>query len=549
MKRFGTIFPFVEAGPKPRAIGRLVANHDFVRALLKYGQFGEFVFSNPSVTNLKAFGEAVRTWGLSEERLQRLRFVSYVGLPSILSSQRFHVFHLGGWGWAMAGLHYVRARYACNPWPITAVTHSLNGRELVDHAVRLSHAGMSPYDAIFCTSRDGREAMRSLLAGGAAIAGRSFAGRLEDVPLGIDDDLLEAAGNRAAGRTRLRIPPAAVVLLVLGRITPTQKMDLAPLIDVFARRIVPESPHPVVLLLAGSASPEDLALVKESVTRAGVESAVRVQANFPAAAKADILAAADVLVSPVDNAQETFGLSILEAGAAGLPVVASRYDGYKDLVRDGVDGFLVDTVAAPVDPMGDWFDLMDPNIAQLFQAQGVAVDMEQLAVRTLRLIADDGLRASMGRAGRAKIDREYRWSRVIARYEECWDRLAAAARATGLVTPPSPRNPYDVASAGLFSHYATRTLAADDLVVATGAPGGAAPYSETGIVLEPARLSSLLSRAALPISVGDLTQGDARDMYAVAWLSKYGLLGVTPAPGCRGTQGADTGRTAPGAPV
>ena len=46
--------------------------------------------------------------------------------------------------------------------PITGVTHSLNGREVIDHAVRISHAAMAPYDAIFCTSRDGREAMRKL---------------------------------------------------------------------------------------------------------------------------------------------------------------------------------------------------------------------------------------------------------------------------------------------------------------------------------------------------------------------------------------------------
>ena len=120
-----------------------------------------------------------------------------------------------------------------------------------------------------------------------------------------------------------------------------------------------------------------------------------------------MLAAADILVSPVDNTQETFGLSLLEAMAAGLPVVASRFDGYKDLVEDGVDGFLIDSYASPIDPMDEWFDLLDPNIAQLFQSQGVAIDTGQLAERLLELIGDEALRAKMAAAGRAKVDREY----------------------------------------------------------------------------------------------------------------------------------------------
>ena len=57
--------------------------------------------------------------------------------------------------------------------------------------------------------------------------------------------------------------------------------------------------------------------------------------------KRQALAAADVAVSLVDNAQETFGLAVAEAMAAGLPLVASDWSGYRDLVRDGIDGYLI----------------------------------------------------------------------------------------------------------------------------------------------------------------------------------------------------------------
>ena len=59
MKRFGTIFPFLEQGSAPLRMGRLVANHDFTKALLKYSSFDQFYFSNPSLNNLKSFQRTV----------------------------------------------------------------------------------------------------------------------------------------------------------------------------------------------------------------------------------------------------------------------------------------------------------------------------------------------------------------------------------------------------------------------------------------------------------------------------------------------------------
>jgi hypothetical protein len=284
----------------------------------------------------------------------------------------------------------------------------------------------------------------------------------------------------------------------------------------------------VHLLLAGNASPEDLRLLKDSVARYGIEPAVRLQANFPLERKADVFAAADILISPVDNAQETFGLSLLEAMAAGLPIVASRYDGYKDLVEHGVDGFLIDSYSSPHDPMGDWFDLLDPNIAQLFQSQGVALNTTQLADRTLQLITDDGLRASMAAAGRRKVDREYRWSRIIARYEKVWDRLAAEAARAGVVPGATAGNPYNLGPASIFGHYASHALQPDQRVRAASRVVDDAPYNETSRILQPAMLQALLTRACDGATLGELAASapapEDHAWYGMVWLLKYGLL-------------------------
>ena len=56
-----------------------------------------------------------------------------------------------------------------------------------------------------------------------------------------------------------------------------------------------------------------------------------------------IWSAADIFCSLSDNIQESFGLTVIEAMAAELPVVAANWDGYRDAIQHGVTGVLVDS--------------------------------------------------------------------------------------------------------------------------------------------------------------------------------------------------------------
>ena len=85
---------------------------------------------------------------------------------------------------------------------------------------------------------------------------------------------------------------------------------------------------------------------------------------------ADYYAAFDALILP--SANEGTPVSAIEALAAGRPVVATRVGGVPDVVRDGVDGFLV-----------------EPG------------DVDGMAERLSQLAADASLRHRMGEAGRA----------------------------------------------------------------------------------------------------------------------------------------------------
>jgi len=108
-------------------------------------------------------------------------------------------------------------------------------------------------------------------------------------------------------------------------------------------------------------------------------------------AKARVLADADVLCAP-SLGGESFGMVLTEAFAQGTPVVASDIAGYRDVVRDGVDGLLV--------PRGD--------------AGAVAAALRDLAL-------DPDRRRALGAAARERAGR-YAWphvaEEVVAAYED-----------------------------------------------------------------------------------------------------------------------------------
>ena len=128
-----------------------------------------------------------------------------------------------------------------------------------------------------------------------------------------------------------------------------------------------------------------------------VPAELRDDAHFvgfvPSAERSSYYASGDVLLCPAVGG--TFGIIALEAMAAGCPVIAADTPGFRNVITDGVEGYLVDVA-------------QDDNCTRL-------------AARAAQLLGDSALRARCGELGRAKAA-SFDWpaitSRILSIYEE-----------------------------------------------------------------------------------------------------------------------------------
>jgi glycosyltransferase involved in cell wall biosynthesis len=212
--------------------------------------------------------------------------------------------------------------------------------------------------------------------------------RPEIIPMGVD-----IARFRPAGR-----PPVAEGgprILSVGRLA--AKKGLHHLIDALAT-LAPGMPG-LQLTVVGD-GPVRTAL-EEQAARCGLAGRIHFLGMVPNEDLPALFAAADLFVVPsiIDETGDREGLpvSILEAAASGVPVVASDVGGISDFVEDGVTGLLV--------PPGD---------------------ATALARAIQRLAGDAALAGNVAVAARARVERGFSWDSVSDRFDTIYRRLLAA---------------------------------------------------------------------------------------------------------------------------
>lgn len=367
-----------------------------------------------------------------------------------------------------------QGRDALHPtaFSIMGVTHTLCSRETMDRLANLVLPPFRPWDALICTSQAVRTTVATLheemrehwrTTTGATRLNQPV---LPVIPLGINtNDFLHRDDARAAARAALGLDQDQIAFLFVGRLAYHAKANPAPLYQALERLA---ATRPIALIEAGVHGSEAMRLGLETSRRFLAPSVKTVQIDGSVQSHLSMArAAADIFVSLSDNIQESFGLTPIEAMASGLPVVVSDWDGYKDTVRHGIDGFRVATVM-PGGGTGDMltrqYHLGAITYDQFIGGASLAtyVDSDELYQALDRLAGDPDLRRRMGQSGQQRARADFDWSVVLRRYADLTVELKAIREhAQQSDNGHHHRVPYRDDPFHRFRHFSTSQLQAD----------------------------------------------------------------------------------------
>ena len=296
--------------------------------------------------------------------------------------------------------------------------HTLSTPAVLGHLQDLVTEPVQPWDAVICSSRAGRDAVEQVLdsreeqiqlrTGADSEHLRSHRPRLPVIPLPLPSESLKPAiVTIGPGPNQLEIDTSHAVVIWLGRLSLLTKIDPWPTYAVL-ERVARQLGRPLVFIECGPDDKPSLIRPFERLRRLCPSVRfLRLGGDEPVSEelKRQALTAADLAISLVDNPQETFGLAVAEAMAAGLPLVAADWSGYRDLVRDGIDGFLIPSAwassASSLSVSLGWQQFTGiqsfPAVAGAL-AQLVQIDMAAAEKALLTLLTQPAMARAMGSA-------------------------------------------------------------------------------------------------------------------------------------------------------
>jgi D-inositol-3-phosphate glycosyltransferase len=254
MPALGFINSFDELAHKEQRLGRKVANHGLVTALLQYSGADELHFFLPFNSALQPFEAGYAKWLEPGGVGSRVKLIHAANLPAAFERGDYLAVHAAELDRYFPELCHLRNSWANKPFPITCTTHTLSYWSTQVRNLYKLMPGVREFDSIICTSRAARGYMRACLEGQADQLKKcgfdrpGYSGRMDIVPLGVhcaDFGLVK----RPEARARLGLDQAQLVLLCVGRLSQSDKFDLTPLLGVMS---LLAGKHDICLVLAGA---------------------------------------------------------------------------------------------------------------------------------------------------------------------------------------------------------------------------------------------------------------------------------------------------------
>ena len=536
----------------PKLMGRNAAGESFLRGYFAHVKATELWAQVQLSEHAQAFAAAARLAGRAEP-------VKAVDKSNLAALTTPGVVYFPGPG---IGEHaWQRAVVGHGKWSLCGITHTTSSAAAMDALADLLTAPVQPWDAVICTSTAVKDNVTRLLQAQADYlvqrlgVQRLVLPQLPVIPLGIHtQDFAYSPQQRAAARAALGADDQTHVVLYMGRLSFHAKAHPLAMYQALQKAAAGLPPGRQLLLVeCGWHANDFIAKAYADAAKLACPDVrvVTLDGRKPEQ-RQTAWAGADVFCSLSDNIQETFGIVPIEAMAAGLPVVVADWDGYKDTVRDGVDGFRIPSTMPGAGLGGDLalrhaleidtYDMYCGHACSL-----VAVDVAATAQAFARLFASPALRQQMGQAGRQRVRAFYDWAAIIPQYEALWQQLAELRNAQApalqpLVHPwPARMDPFHA-----FASYPTHTLTPQTLLALVEADVASAmarvqQYQALAMVnfaklVLPTEqeVLAVLTAATVPQSAQNLVAAipaprQAIVFRALAWLLKLGVLKVHPA--------------------
>ena len=544
----------------PKLMGRNAAGESFLRGFLKHSKATEFWAQVQKPEHGQHFAQTVKAQGRAEmvkvvdkSSLSALKDIGTVYYPGPgIGEHAFQRSLAGGLG--------ASARNPHTAWCLCGITHTTSSAGAMDALTELITAPVQPWDAVICTSTAVKDNVQRLLQAQVNYLkdrlgiSKIVLPLLPVIPLGIhtrDFEFTEA--QKATARQALGADQNTLVVLYVGRLSFHAKAHPLAMYQALqkAATAVAASGKKIVLVECGWHANE---FIEKAYQEAASQACPSVQVitldGRLASARETAWAGADMFCSLSDNIQETFGIVPIEAMAAGLPVVVSDWDGYKDTVRHGLDGFRISTCMPEAGLATDLalrhaLDLDTYDMYCGHNCSLVSVDIEATAQAFVQLFESAELRQRMGQAGKQRAQQLYDWSTIIAQYEALWQELTQlrlAAQTADQVAVPPHAWPARMDPFFAFESYPTQTLKPTSMLALAGATAteallrvsqykGLAMVNFAKLVLPTdAEIVHVLNAAAQgPSSAQALVQGiepsrQAFVLRSLAWLLKLGVL-------------------------
>jgi glycosyltransferase involved in cell wall biosynthesis len=439
-----------KAGSPAGLMGRQVAGKEFFDAYLSHGNWEELIALVPNQASADSIKEVLRLHPAQAQRKRPLR---------VYSRSQFHHQFLAqppatqiyfpcppdsAFAWA-------RQSGSSHAFSLSGVTHTLCTARAVEALRDMLTAPFEEHDRLICTSRAVAQMVQQVWEAYADHLRERHGGdpqpriQIATIPLGVNTDKYRPATpeERISQRLRLGIADDEIAVLFVGRLSHHAKAHPFPMYKGLALAASQTGQKAHLLMMGWAASSAVQKAFEDGARAFAPNTRVSFLDGLSPENRIGTWQAADVFLSLSDNLQETFGLVIVEAMASGLPVVATDWNGYRDLVVHEETGLLVPTLAVT----GSMRDLTsrllfeDLNYDHFLArtSQAVAVDVQAVASALARLFQDPQLRLRMGRAGRQKAVEEFSWSRVIRAYESLWQEQEQERRRQQRLSAASSR--------------------------------------------------------------------------------------------------------------